>query len=544
MGAQACGIVSGFDDLDFSAGAGGSTLATCGNNSECSSGFCANGYCCDSACDGPCQQCDNSGDEGECQSYAAGTDPEEECETVCTGDSACAGPGEVLWTRTFGGDGDARAVGVDTGENGNVAVVGNFTGIISIDQDVGPIDNPTDEDDFFVASLNPSSGSLRWARTYGDAAQDTVTAVAVLPDSNDIIVGGTFMGELDFSCCDGILSANGGNQDMFLARLDSSSGDTIWSRSFGGDSTNEQLLDLAVDDDGDIIIVGDYRGALDLGGDALADAGVIAANVFVAKFDNEGNHLWSDGYGTANNTQTATKVSVRGAGQTAQILVAGEFGGTLAFGTGALSFAAVVPPDGFLVSLDGFGKAQWAFDIVGSSSPVLSALAIAPDGTGALAMSFSGQADIDGASWSTSTTDDTNILLAFVNAAGAPDGMDFGQAGADPDNDQRVRGVDFDSSGALVMVGDFNQSFTFGGAGDELPTVGGDDAYVVKLRSNFTHLWSIRWGFDGDQSALDVAVDTDDNAIVVGSFEQTLELADDALTSEGGTDVLIVKLAP
>ena len=58
--------------------------ASCADAVECSSGFCVDGVCCDKACDGQCEACDDSGNEGTCKPIAG--DPH-------GGRNACAGSG-------------------------------------------------------------------------------------------------------------------------------------------------------------------------------------------------------------------------------------------------------------------------------------------------------------------------------------------------------------------------------------------------------------------------------------------------------------------
>jgi hypothetical protein len=77
---------------------------TCAGPSECSSGNCVDGLCCDIACDGSCQACDVSGNEGTCSAHADGTDPESEC-----GADNCNGAGLCRCT-----DGMVNGVETDT----------------------------------------------------------------------------------------------------------------------------------------------------------------------------------------------------------------------------------------------------------------------------------------------------------------------------------------------------------------------------------------------------------------------------------------------
>jgi hypothetical protein len=58
----------------------------CTSASTCASGNCADGVCCDSACAGTCVSCKQVGLVGKCSPYAAGSDPQNECNA---GTGAC-----------------------------------------------------------------------------------------------------------------------------------------------------------------------------------------------------------------------------------------------------------------------------------------------------------------------------------------------------------------------------------------------------------------------------------------------------------------------
>jgi hypothetical protein len=52
---------------------------------------------------------------------------------------------------------------------------------------------------------------------------------------------------------------------------------------------------LAVDAEGNILAVGDLWGSIDFGGSRLAAKG--DRDIFLAKFDRSGTHIWSQCYG-------------------------------------------------------------------------------------------------------------------------------------------------------------------------------------------------------------------------------------------------------
>lgn len=98
-----CGLILSGGDPDNECGGagvcGGSNACTmvdngyaCGNNTECSSGFCVDGVCCASACTGTCMACNVVGSAGTCSPVPQGqTDANSSpiCGGICDGQGMC-----------------------------------------------------------------------------------------------------------------------------------------------------------------------------------------------------------------------------------------------------------------------------------------------------------------------------------------------------------------------------------------------------------------------------------------------------------------------
>jgi Kelch motif/Galactose oxidase, central domain len=92
---------------------------SCGQATQCTSGNCVEGVCCDLACGGLCQSCLASkkgvGQDGECGSIAAGTDPESECpkdpQATCLKTGSCDGAGNCAFYQSGVSCGDSVCVG-------------------------------------------------------------------------------------------------------------------------------------------------------------------------------------------------------------------------------------------------------------------------------------------------------------------------------------------------------------------------------------------------------------------------------------------------
>ena len=90
------------------------------------------------------------------------------------------------------------------------------------------------------------------------------------------------------------------------------------------------MRDVSVNAAGEVVLTGSFGAQIDFGGGALTSAG--DHDVFVARFDADGEHVWSQRFGDAGY-QNGVAAIWSPAGQLA---LAGEFYGTVDFGGGPL----------------------------------------------------------------------------------------------------------------------------------------------------------------------------------------------------------------
>lgn len=181
----------------------------------------------------------------------------------------------------------------------------------------------------FVTKIGPQG----WSRGFvtGDD-YSTGNGVAVDPNGN-VIAAGVAAPPVDFG---------GGPRDggAFVVKFDPS-GNHLWSKTFGPPPASDASASaVAVDSAGNIVVTGSFNNTIDCGGGPLVSAG--GYDVFVAKFDPQGNHLWSRRFGDPQ-PQAGTTVGVI---SSTEIVVAGNFGGLVDFGGGML--ASQSPDDLFL----------------------------------------------------------------------------------------------------------------------------------------------------------------------------------------------------
>jgi chitodextrinase len=98
-----------------------------------------------------------------------------------------------------------------------------------------------------------------------------------------------------------------------------------------------------------------------------------------------------------------------------------------------------------------------------------------------------------------------------------------------------------DSSGNIIVTGYFQGNVDFGGG--TVSSVGGQDIFVAKYSSTGGYLWSKTMGSVAGDYAMALYVDRNDNIIVTGSFNYSVDFGGGALNSAspGFSDIFLVK---
>ncbi len=251
--------------------------------------------------------------------------------------------GTHLWSHRFGHTGYDDGLGIAADGAGNVLVTGCFWG--SVDFGGGLLTTPGGIDIFF-AKYDPS-GSHMWSRNVGGT--HTEQGLAITTDGSDnVLATGYFKRTSDFG---GGPMTSAGEGDVFLVKYDPN-GAHLWSQAFGGPFLDEGL-GIDVTDTGDILLTGFFKGTVEFGGGPLA-ADSIFGDVFLARYEASGAHVWSKSFGGVSG-QTGRAVAVDSADN---VLLTGSFQGTIDFGDGPITSPSNV--DIFLAKFDGNGVHQWS----------------------------------------------------------------------------------------------------------------------------------------------------------------------------------------
>lgn len=209
-----------------------------------------------------------------------------------------------------------------------------------------------------------------------------------------------------------------------------------------GDEARQLLHGLTTDGLGNIIIVGDFWGSIDFGGSRLISAG--DRDIFVAKFNKEGIHLWSRRYGdTTEKAGVGIDTDASGA-----IFIISAFTGTLSFGGDLLVSKGRY--NVALAKLDSNGSHLWSYSFGDSQYHVPECIAVTPSGDVIIAGRFQGAIDF-GFSNIKSVSRQTDIFLAAFSSDGQ---CLWGKRIGGP-FEQQTRALAIGADGTIALTGVF-----------------------------------------------------------------------------------------
>lgn len=228
--------------------------------------------------------------------------------------------------------------------------------------------------------------------------------------------------------------------------------------------------------------------------------------------------------------QWAQDVVADGAG----ITMIGTFYGSVDFGGTTLTSAG--GQDVFVVRLDAAGSPIWSRRFGGVDNDAGNRLAIGEDGDVIIAGMFTGTTDLgNGPLVSAGAWD---VYLARLNGTGnAMWSRGFG--GGDTD---LVEGLDADAGGRIVISGSYQSTIDFGGG--SLPSASGFDAYIAGFDGAGQHVWSRGIGADGTQRGQEIALAGDGGVVAVGRFDGAIDLGLGPRPSAGDADIYVARYGP
>lgn len=280
-----------------------------------------------------------------------------------------------------------------------------------------------------------------------------------------------------------------------------------WSQRFGGGSADGARA-VTVDGAGNITMTGYFRGPVSFGGAPLAGRGGI--DIFVAKFDPTGLHQWSQWYGSSVNDEGQDIV----ADASGHVIVTGHYGGAVDFGGGAET-PAIGSLDVFVLKLDAAGTYQWSQGI-GSLNPDVG-YGVAVDASNSIFLTgkFSNTVNFGGGPLISAGLSD--VFVVKYDQGGA---HQWSTRLGGPNADTGY-GIGADASGGVVVTGIFN------------------DAFLVNYDTNGVQQWSQSFDCSDILQSMDLAISPAGTIAITGNFRGTTNLGGGPLASAGDYDIYL-----
>jgi hypothetical protein len=392
--------------------------------------------------------------------------------------------GNVVWSKT--GPTPARGVDIAVDGEGNSYVTGRFVGTATFGEGAGSVTlTSAGIDDLFVAKYD-GNGDLVWAKRAGGPTQESGWGIAVDGIGNSYVTG-NFGGTATFGeGTNSITLTSTGTRDIFVARYDSN-GNLVWIKQAGGTGSIFQSgLDIALDGLGNSHVSGRFAGMATFGQGASAVTLTGTGNsldIFVAKYDNNGNLLWAKQAGGIS-FEGGEGIAVDNLGNS---YVTGGFGSTATFGEGSSTVTLTTTTnsiDIFVAKYDSNGALLWAKQAGGSASDVGFGIDVDGTGSGYVTGRF-GTTTTFGEGDSTTLLTSAGSTDIFVAKYGGNGDLFWVKRAGGTSQDESFD-IAVNSAGNSHIIGRFFGTATFGqgASATTLTTVGGSDIFVAKYIDN------------------------------------------------------------
>jgi hypothetical protein len=363
----------------------------------------------------------------------------------------------------------------------------------------------------------PCVGAATWSKIFATMSAPDEWVGLAADGAGNVIVGLKVGNTIDLG---------GGPLNGFvLAKLDAA-GNHLWSKGLSASGAR----DMAVDANGNVVITGYFNNVIDLGGGVLFSQGM-ANDLFVAKYNAAGQHLWSKRFG-GNGNDEGESITTDADGN---LIITGNIGNQADFGGGQVPFAG--SSDYFVLKLDPNGNHVWSKSYGDMSTQLGIRVATDPSKNILLAGGIFGSADF-GCGALVASPGGTDAFVAKLTAAGSC--VWSKRFGDNPS--QYAHAVAADSAGNVLLVGQFIGTVDFGGG----PLFSGaeNDGFVVKLDPSGTYQWAKHATGASHQGVYDVAIGVGNSVVVTGWFEVTVDFGLGSMVSAGATDMVAARLAP
>ena len=425
----------------------------------------------------------------------------------------------LQWIKSFGGQVHQIGHSTTLDSDGNIYTTGLFKGIVDFDPGTDTVNlTSIGFKDAFVLKLD-SNGNYIWAVSIEGSVIERGQSITIDNEGNCYLTG-YFEGTVDFD--PGADTANltsNGDLDIFILKLDPN-GEYIWAKSFGSDGT-DNVFSITTDYQNNSYILGNFGGSVNFESNATN----LTNDSFVLKLDDNGDYIWVINIDTEPDVSgfKGSSLAVDGNGN---CYVTGHYYGTIDIdpGTDTVSITTNGRQDIVVLKLDPNGNYIWAKPFGSGGTDTGVALKIDKNGNCYLMGHFGSLISFhfNGSSVDIITNGRLDVFVLKLDVNG-----DFiwvkslGGQGSDVGNS-----LILDNEGNCYVNGYFEGTVDFdpGAATENITSKDERDVFVLKLDVNGDYLWAKSFNNTFNVSISSIAVSTEGNSYITGSFSDFFAL--------------------
>lgn len=285
--------------------------------------------------------------------------------------------GTLIWVKGYGGALPDDGQGIKADNNGHLYITGNFalSGASPPEHSTAVFDTFTitsigGNGDIFVARLD-TSGNVQWIKTAGSYFSDFGYSIAIDTLGN-VYAMGTYSSSYMLFDSYQLNSVSSGwvGGDIYMAKYDSA-GIFLWAKTIGATNTSTDptpppgIIDsrnISISKDGSIYVAGCYSNCKLKFGNNISLNPIQSFDIFVSKFDNNGNPIWAKNAG-GNGEDYCYGVA---ADIDNNVYITGSYGFGMRIGADTLIYKNA--HDLFIAKYNSSGNPVWAIPVAGYGS--------------------------------------------------------------------------------------------------------------------------------------------------------------------------------
>lgn len=282
-----------------------------------------------------------------------------------------ANDGEFRWAESFGGPYGETPRAAAINDAGQIAITGSYQGLFAAGDTTVASTDDWAAMEVFTMRYDTRQRRVDWVKAFRGFLIDVGTAVDIANDGS-VVVGVSM--QYDLAIDANTIYETGESFDGAIVNLDAN-GDVAWSLKLEGEGS-EEVIDLALDEEGNVYAAGVFESDVRVGDIALANSAARAHDTWLSKIDRDGAPVWATAYGGEGFDQPlGVAHGQRG------VYLTGRFDGDLSFGAHGLT-AEGDAYDIFVASFESQGgEPRWARSL-GSDGDDQPADVVLDDGRG------------------------------------------------------------------------------------------------------------------------------------------------------------------